>query len=53
MITHKGGCHCGRVRFEVVAPAACGPEIEAILAEQRAALPHPEQRIAMRRAQSG
>ena len=22
MITHKGGCHCGRVRFEVRAPAA-------------------------------
>jgi len=21
VITHKGGCHCGRVRFEVVAPA--------------------------------
>ena len=21
MITHIGGCHCGRVRFEVVAPA--------------------------------
>jgi hypothetical protein len=21
MITHKGGCHCGRVRYEVVAPA--------------------------------
>ena len=21
MITHKGGCHCGRVKFEVVAPA--------------------------------
>jgi len=21
MITHRGGCHCGRVRFEVVAPA--------------------------------
>ncbi|MGA2777724.1 MAG: GFA family protein [Steroidobacteraceae bacterium] len=21
MITHKGGCHCGRVRFEVIAPA--------------------------------
>ena len=21
MVTHKGGCHCGRVRFEVVAPA--------------------------------
>jgi hypothetical protein len=21
MITHAGGCHCGRVRFELVAPA--------------------------------
>jgi hypothetical protein len=21
MVTHSGGCHCGRVRFEVVAPA--------------------------------
>ena len=21
MVTHAGGCHCGRVRFEVVAPA--------------------------------
>ena len=21
MVTHTGGCHCGRVRFEVVAPA--------------------------------
>jgi hypothetical protein len=21
MITHTGGCHCGRVRFEVTAPA--------------------------------
>lgn len=21
MITHTGGCHCGRVRFEVQAPA--------------------------------
>jgi hypothetical protein len=21
MITHRGGCHCGRVRFEVMAPA--------------------------------
>ena len=21
MIVHKGGCHCGRVRFEVTAPA--------------------------------
>ena len=22
MITHTGGCHCGQVRFEVLAPAA-------------------------------
>ena len=22
MVKHTGGCHCGRVRFEVVAPAA-------------------------------
>jgi hypothetical protein len=22
VITHTGGCHCGRVRFEVLAPAA-------------------------------
>jgi centromere protein V len=22
MVTHKGGCHCGAVRFEVTAPAA-------------------------------
>ena len=21
MVTHAGGCHCGRVRFEVIAPA--------------------------------
>ncbi|HTC43639.1 MAG TPA: GFA family protein [Steroidobacteraceae bacterium] len=21
MVTHSGGCHCGRVRFEVIAPA--------------------------------
>lgn len=21
MITHAGGCHCGRIRFEVIAPA--------------------------------
>jgi hypothetical protein len=21
MVTHSGGCHCGRVRFEVTAPA--------------------------------
>ncbi|MBM3340714.1 MAG: GFA family protein [Betaproteobacteria bacterium] len=22
LVTHTGGCHCGRVRFEVLAPAA-------------------------------
>jgi hypothetical protein len=22
LVTHRGGCHCGRVRFEVLAPAA-------------------------------
>lgn len=22
MVVHRGGCHCGRVRFEVTAPAA-------------------------------
>src|SRR5271166_2790806 len=22
MVTHSGGCHCGQVRFEVIAPAA-------------------------------
>ena len=21
MVTHAGGCHCGRIRFEVLAPA--------------------------------
>jgi hypothetical protein len=21
MVTHQGGCHCGRVRFEVIAPS--------------------------------
>jgi len=26
MITHTGGCHCGRVRFEVVAPAQLAVE---------------------------
>lgn len=25
LITHRGGCHCGRVRFEVLAPAR--PEV--------------------------
>jgi hypothetical protein len=26
MTTHRGGCHCGRVRFEVLAPAAIAVE---------------------------
>ncbi|MGB5333556.1 MAG: GFA family protein [Woeseiaceae bacterium] len=26
MTTHKGGCHCGRVRFEVDAPATIGAD---------------------------
>jgi hypothetical protein len=26
MITHTGGCHCGRVRFEVLAP----PRLEVL-----------------------
>ena len=36
--------------FEPVEEARCGPEIRAVLAEQRSALPDPEQRIAMVRA---
>ena len=24
LVTHRGGCHCGRVRFEVEAPARIG-----------------------------
>jgi hypothetical protein len=24
LVTHRGGCHCGRVRFEVDAPAVLG-----------------------------
>ena len=34
--------------FEIVPASACGPELQATLAEQRAALPAPERRIAMR-----
>ena len=26
LVTHQGGCHCGRVRFEVAAPAALDVE---------------------------
>jgi ribosomal protein S18 acetylase RimI-like enzyme len=38
-----------RAGFRVLAESAQGPELRAILAEQRAALPAPERRIAMRR----
>jgi GNAT superfamily N-acetyltransferase len=38
-----------RARFARVSEDACGPEIRAILADQRAALPEPQQRVAMRR----
>lgn len=36
--------------FAVVPEAACGPEVRAVLAAQRAALPDGDQRVAMRRA---
>jgi GNAT superfamily N-acetyltransferase len=36
-----------RAGFRVAPEAECGPEIRAVLAEQRAALPFPEQRVAM------
>ena len=26
LVTHRGGCHCGRVRFEVLAPASIDVE---------------------------
>ena len=35
MVTHSGGCHCGRVRFEVSAPA----RIEVTDASARAVAP--------------
>lgn len=27
MIRHTGGCHCGKVRFEVLAPAVAGMRV--------------------------
>ena len=39
--------------FAPVPESACGPELRAILQDQRAALPHPEQRIAMVREPAG
>jgi len=42
-----------RYGFAVVAESACGPDIRAELAEQRRWLPHPEQRVAMRRLPQG
>lgn len=35
--------------FRVVSEAACGPEVRALLQDQRAVLPAPEQRVAMAR----
>lgn len=37
-----------RMGFETIAESACGPELRAILAAERRALPAPEHRIAMR-----
>ena len=42
-----------RFGFEVVPETRCGPQMQACLAEQRAALPVPEQRIAMRQVRTG
>ena len=39
-----------RAGFSVRAAASCGPELQAILASQRAVLPEPDQRVAMVRA---
>ena len=36
--------------FTVVREAECGPGMQAILREERACLPHPHQRVAMRRS---
>lgn len=41
-----------RCGFRVVAEAHCSPQLRRILEEQRAALPEPEQRVAMLRAQA-
>jgi GNAT superfamily N-acetyltransferase len=39
--------------FAVVEESACGPDIRADLAEQRRWLPHPRERVAMRRLPTG
>jgi GNAT superfamily N-acetyltransferase len=38
-----------RCGFEQVPEASCSPELQAVLEEQRGALPAPEQRVAMRK----
>jgi len=47
------GPYYRRLGFEVVPEEKCSPELRAVLASQRAALPLPEQRIAMVRPASG
>jgi GNAT superfamily N-acetyltransferase len=42
-----------RFGFVVVPDEQCGPEMQACLVDQRAALPAPEQRIAMRHVRVG
>jgi GNAT superfamily N-acetyltransferase len=39
-----------KLGFSVVPEAVCGPDIRAILADERATLPAPEHRVAMRTA---
>ncbi|MCA9576645.1 MAG: GNAT family N-acetyltransferase [Sandaracinaceae bacterium] len=47
------GPYYGTLGFVRVEETACGPELRALLEEQRAALPAPDQRVAMVRAISG
>ena len=39
MVTHRGGCHCGRVRFEVVAPAKISVSDMQLLDVRQGGLP--------------
>lgn len=50
MTTHKGGCHCGRVRFEVEAPedlvlSECDCSICSMVAYQHLIVPRSDFRI--------
>jgi len=46
------GPYYERAGFQVVSESECGPELRAVLREQRLAVPFPEQRVAMRREPS-